>query len=614
MRRQRRHGGIGVGLQHHGPVGAQCLVPRLADRLGRIDPDAAQADQLRVAGVGEVRKALRALEFGITRLGALLPGHLVQVAVVQHHHDQPRVLPASPIFGDRDQFAVAVHLHRPIADKCDGRAIGKGKLGGDDVGHARPHGGQPAGQRGLHAAAHPQVTGVPVGGRAGIGGEDGVVRQSGRELPEHPLRVDGIGLGQRPPLHQRPPVADVGFDPLLPLALCLVLEQRQQRLQRTGGIALQVDLHRVAQAEHLGVDVDLHAARLALGGQELAVGEAGADHQQRVALLHHLPAWAGAEQADRAGDVGQVVRHGGLAEQRLGHTGAHPLSDLDYLLGRAERAGADQHRHPLAGVEHLGGTGEIGRRRHHDGRLIADARMHRAVCARRDRYRLELLDVIGDDDAGDGAPRLGDAHRTVHGMTQLRRRRDHRHVLVGHVLEQRDQVHLLLIMPAERRSRLLAHDRHDRRVIELGVVQPVQQVDGPGAGGRQAQPHLTRELGMGAGHEGGHLLMPRLDEVDVLAGPVDGADDAVDAVARIAIDALEPPLVEPLQQKIADALAHDHPPVLPHRMMPIRCATDASGASSTNSGRRRLACGSGFGEIEGRRWTRRTAAERTQDE
>ena len=139
-------------------------------------------------------------------------------------------------------------------------------------------------------------------------------------------------------------------------AVCLLAKQRQQRAQRFGGVADEIDLHRIAQDQHVGVDVDLHAARLAFLRQELGIGKARADHQQRVALRHQLVARLGAEQADRAGDPGQIVGQRGLAEQRLGAAGAELVGDRDDFVGRAERAGADQDRDLLAGVQHLGGA------------------------------------------------------------------------------------------------------------------------------------------------------------------------------------------------------------------------------------------------------------------
>ena len=70
-------------------------------------------------------------------------------------------------------------------------------------------------------------------------------------------------------------------------------------------------------------------------GRNSGVGKARADHQQRVAVHHQVPARLGAEQADRPGDERQVVRDRGLAEQRLGDAGAEDLGDLDDLVGRA---------------------------------------------------------------------------------------------------------------------------------------------------------------------------------------------------------------------------------------------------------------------------------------
>jgi len=57
----------------------------------------------------------------------------------------------------------------------------------------------------------------------------------------------------------------------------------------------------------------------------------------------------------------------------------------------------------------------------------------------------------------------------------------HLHELVGDILEQALKVDLLLVVPAESGSGLLADDRQDRLVVELGVVQPVQQMGRAGS-------------------------------------------------------------------------------------------------------------------------------------
>src|SRR5437588_751884 len=82
------------------------------------------------------------------------------------------------------------------------------------------------------------------------------------------------------------------------------------------------------------------------------------------------------------------------------------------------------------------------------------------------------------------APR--DPHRAVHQVAHLRGRRARLHVLGGHILEQRVQVDLLLVVRAERHRLLLADDRHYRLVVELRVVEAVQQVNRTGPRGGHA--------------------------------------------------------------------------------------------------------------------------------
>ena len=154
-----------------------------------------------------------------------------------------------------------------------------------------------------------------------------------------------------------------------------------------------------------------------------------------------------------------------------------------------------------------------------------------AVGARR-RLELLLLQVVRDDHAGDRAGRAGDLDRAVDQVRDLRGHRRHLDEVARDVLEQRDEVDLLLVAGAERHARLLAHDRDDRLVVELGVVEPVEEVDRARPGGRQADADVAAELGVRARHEGGELLVGGLDELDLLAVLVEAAEDPVDAVAR----------------------------------------------------------------------------------
>ena len=86
----------------------------------------------------------------------------------------------------------------------------------------------------------------------------------------------------------------------------------------------------------------------------------------------------------------------------------------------------------------------------------------------------------------------------------------------------------------------LTNDRHDRCMVELGVVQTVEQVDGTRSAGGRADPDPAAELGVTARLEGGHLLAPGLDEPRLVAGSLPGRENAVDPVPGIAEDLSTP--------------------------------------------------------------------------
>ena len=96
-------------------------------------------------------------------------------------------------------------------------------------------------------------------------------------------------------------------------------------------------------------------------------------------------------------------------------------------------------------------------------------------------------------------------------------------------------------------------------MVELRVVEAIEEVDRAGAGGGDADADLVGELGMAAGHEGGHLLVPRLDELRVAVGAVERPQESVDPVARIAEQAMYSPFAQAFQDVVGDELGHDAP-------------------------------------------------------
>ena len=171
------------------------------------------------------------------------------------------------------------------------------------------------------------------------------------------------------------------------------------------------------------------------------------------------------------------------------------------------------------------------------------------------------LHVVGDDDAGDRSLGQGDAHGAVDDVADLGRIVDHLEEGAGDVLEEGRQIDFLLVAAAPRHLRDIADDRDNRLVIEARVVEAIEQVDGAGSLGGEADADLAGELGMGAGHQAGVLFMAHLDEDGIIAGAIERTEDPVDAVTGIAVEALHTPRLQPPHQKITHRLRHGSAPI-----------------------------------------------------
>ena len=96
-------------------------------------------------------------------------------------------------------------------------------------------------------------------------------------------------------------------------------------------------------------------------------------------------------------------------------------------------------------------------------------------------------------------------------------------------------------------------------MIEPSIVKAGEQMRCAGTGSRDADAELAGEFGVGRGHEGGHFLVPRLDELDLAVGAVERPEHAVDPVAGIAEHAPYAPGMKPRNDKVPNCLRHDPP-------------------------------------------------------
>src|SRR6185312_12849502 len=87
----------------------------------------------------------------------------------------------------------------------------------------------------------------------------------------------------------------------------------------------------------------------------------------------------------------------------------------------------------------------------------------------------------------------------------------------------------------------------------------VQEMDRSGPGGGHAHAHLARPLRVAAGHEGGHLLVPDLDQLWIPLRAVERAEQGVDPVSRVAVDPVDTPFPQTGEDEISNELGHNAP-------------------------------------------------------
>ncbi len=398
------------------------------------------------------------------------------------------------------------------------------------------------------APGQPEEPGVPVDDRADVERDLRVGRQVVVERAQHELRVERVGRLGDAPLGDLVPRDDAALDLGTPaLAGAQAGEQQVQRERRVAG---ETDLDGVLRAEVAGRDVDLHGADGPGRRVELGPRVAAAHDQERVAAREEVGGRGRPEVAHDPAVVRQALVEERLAQQRRRDPRAEPLGDGLHLLGGTGRPLPDQQRDPLAGVEELDGpvqrgvVGDDPRTRPRRGRR------HDAVGVRRVLREVRLLHVVRHDHARGARGGERGADGVVEHERQLLGGVHGLDVLAAHVLEQRREVDLLEVAAAERGGHDLPDDRDDGLAVELGVVEPGQEVDRPGALGREADADPAAVLRVPGRHERGHLLVPRGHELDGPRRTVERREERVDPVAGEAEHALDPPLREPCHDPV----------------------------------------------------------------
>jgi hypothetical protein len=133
-------------------------------------------------------------------------------------------------------------------------------------------------------------------------------------------------------------------------------DQREQRVDRVPHRADERNLDRNPPADVLAAHVDLdHRDALR---EERPVGKVGAEHDQRVAVLHGPVTRAEPDQPGHAHVVGVVVLDELLAPEGVHDRRLQGGRQGDELVVRSGAPGSGQDGHPAGGVQHLRGGGQ----------------------------------------------------------------------------------------------------------------------------------------------------------------------------------------------------------------------------------------------------------------
>ena len=183
---------------------------------------------------------------------------------------------------------------------------------------------------------------------------------------------------------------------------------------------------------------------------------------------------------------------------------------------------------------------------------------------------------MGDPLLRDGAPdRDVDEGRDGRGR--------HEHLVVDAQVHQDPvQVDLLLVSSPELRRGLHAGDGQHRHVVQLGVVQPVDEVQSARPRRGHAHAELPRRLGIAGGHEGRRFLVVDQEEADPILVAPEPLHDPVDAVAGEPEHGVHPPVDQPLHHQFGCDLRHRAHPSCLRRQNAAPAASAVTPASFTN--------------------------------
>src|SRR5579883_1615602 len=95
-----------------------------------------------------------------------------------------------------------------------------------------------------------------------------------------------------------------------------------------------------------------------------------------------------------------------------------------------------------------------------------------------------------------------------------------------------------------------------RRMIEFGVIEPVEQMDSPRTRGAETAAELARVFGVSAGNERGGFFVADVNETYRVPRLAQSLHHAIDAVAGDPEDHIHTPIVNRFDENVGRSFGH----------------------------------------------------------
>src|SRR3954471_344430 len=130
-------------------------------------------------------------------------------------------------------------------------------------------------------------------------------------------------------------------------------------------------------------------------------------------------------------------------------------------------------------------------------------------------------------------------------------------VINSYVRKEVDHVHFLLKVAAFQIRVGLSRDREDGRLIKLGIIKTIQQMNAAWSRGRKTTSEFACVFRIATRHKGGGLFMSDLNKTNLILASAQGFDDSVYAITGQSENSINSPVNYLFNENVRSGISHN---------------------------------------------------------